>query len=85
MVRIRLSRVGRKNAPKYRVTVADSRKHVTKRFIEVVGFYNPNPRGKEPRVKLNMEKIEDWIKKGAQPTDRVKYLMKLQKQETSAS
>lgn len=84
MVVIRLARVGRTKAPKYRVTVADSRAAVTKKFIEVVGFYNPNPRGQEPKFKLNLEKIESWIKKGAQPTDRVKYIMKLAKEQAEA-
>lgn len=83
MVVIRLSRVGRKKAPKYRVTVADSRHHVTKRFIEVLGIYNPAPSGKAERIKLNLEKVEEWIKKGAQPTDRVKHLIKLAKEAAS--
>lgn len=80
MVVIRLSRVGRKKAPKYRVTVADSRMHVTKKFIEVLGIYNPAPSGKAERIRLNLEKVEAWIQKGAQPTDRVKHLIKLAKQ-----
>jgi small subunit ribosomal protein S16 len=84
MVVIRLSRVGRTKAPKYRVTVADSRASATKKFIEVVGTYNPIPRGQEQKVKLNLEKIDAWIKKGAQPTDRVKYLIKLVKEQTQA-
>jgi len=82
MVVIRLSRVGRTNAPKYRVTVADSRASATKKFIEVVGTYNPVPRGQEKKVILNLEKIEAWIKKGAQPTDRVKHLIKLVKDQS---
>lgn len=81
MVVIRLSRVGRKKAPKYRVTVADSRMHVTKKFIEVLGIYNPAPSGKAERIRLNLEKVDEWIKKGAQPTDRVKHLIKLAKEQ----
>lgn len=77
MVRIRLSRVGRKNAPKYRVTVADSRKHVSKESIEVLGYYNPLARGQEVKLKLDMDKINFWIQRGAQPTDRVRHLIKL--------
>jgi small subunit ribosomal protein S16 len=77
MVVIRLSRVGRTKAPKYRVTVADSRAHATKKFIEVVGIYNPCPRGQEQKVRLNLEKVQAWIQKGAQPTDRVKHIIKL--------
>ncbi len=77
MVVIRLSRVGATNNPKYRVTVADSRKPTCGKFIEVVGTYNPNPRGKEKEVEVNLEKINQWISKGAQPTDRVKKIIKL--------
>lgn len=83
MVVIRLARVGRKKAPKYRVTVADSRAHVTKKFIEVIGVYNPAPQGKAQRIKLNLEKVDEWIKKGAQPTDRVKHLIKLAKEQAT--
>lgn len=84
MVVIRLARFGRTKAPKYRVTVADSRVAATKKFIEVVGFYNPTPRGQELKVKLNLEKVEAWIKKGAQPTDRVKHIIKLAKEQSQS-
>lgn len=77
MVVIRLNRIGSVNKPKYRVTVADSRRPTCGKFIEVVGTYNPNPRGKEKEVEVNLEKIQQWISKGAQPTDRVKKIMKL--------
>lgn len=77
MVVIRLSRIGSVNKPKYRVTVADSRRPTCGKFIEVVGTYNPNPHGKEKEVDVNLEKIQNWISKGAQPTDRVKKIMKL--------
>lgn len=77
MVVIRLSRVGATHTPKYRVTVADSRRPTCGKFIEIVGTYNPNPRGKEKEVELNLEKVNEWISKGAQPTDRVKKIIKL--------
>ncbi len=77
MVVIRLSRIGRKNFPKFRVTVSDSRRSATKKFLEIVGTYSPLAQGKEPKVVLNLEKIQAWVSKGAQPTDRVKHLMKL--------
>jgi small subunit ribosomal protein S16 len=77
MVVIRLSRIGAVNNPKYRVTVADSRRPTCGKFIEVVGTYNPNPRGKEKEVELNLEKVNSWISKGAQPTARVKNIIKL--------
>ena len=77
MVVIRLSRVGAVNNPKYRVTVADSRRPTCGKFIEVVGTYNPNPRGQEKEVDVSLERINHWISKGAQPTDRVKKIIKL--------
>lgn len=76
MVVIRLARFGSKKRPKYRITVADSRKYVTGKFLEILGSYNPTPRGQEPKLVLNMEKAQEWIKKGAQPTLRVQTLMK---------
>ena len=77
MVVIRLSRVGSVNKAKYRVTVADQRRPTCGKFIEIVGTYNPNPRGKEKEVDVNLERINEWISKGAQPTSRVKSIMKI--------
>lgn len=75
-VKIRLRRMGAKKAPFYRVVVADSRYPRDGRFIEEVGIYDPT---KEPSViKLDAEKIEKWISSGAQPTDTVKALLKLE-------
>ena len=74
---IRLARFGAIHQPKYRVTVADSRYCREGRFIEVIGQYNPRPRGKDIEVKINMEKAKAWIKKGAKPTDRVAKLLKM--------
>ncbi|MCB0411145.1 MAG: 30S ribosomal protein S16 [Bdellovibrionales bacterium] len=76
MVVIRLARFGSKHRPKYRVTVADSRKYVTGKFIEVIGYFNPSPRGKEQRLEIDMVKANDWISKGAQPSERVKSLLR---------
>ncbi len=73
-VKIRLRRMGAKKAPFYRVVVADSRFPRDGRFIEEIGFYNPNVDPAE--VKVDAEKAQDWIKKGAQPTDTVKRLFK---------
>ncbi len=82
MVVIRLARGGCTHNPKYRITVADSRRAATGKYIEVLGTYNPTPSGKDPGLVFNLEKANDWIKKGAQPTKRVQYLMK--KAATSA-
>ena len=73
---IRLARFGATHTPKYRITVADSRRFRNSRFIEIIGFYNPKPLGKDVGLKLDLEKANDWIKKGAQPTDRVKTLIR---------
>ena len=72
-VKIRLRRMGKKKAPVYRIIVADSRSPRDGRFIEEVGYYDPM---KEPaEIKLDEEKIQKWIKNGAQPTDTVKALL----------
>ncbi|SET80730.1 30S ribosomal protein S16 [Oceanicella actignis] len=71
-IKIRLARAGSKKRPFYRVVAADSRAPRDGRFIEKLGTYNPLlPKDSEDRVKLNVERIMEWISKGAQPTDRV--------------
>lgn len=73
-VKIRLRRMGAKKAPFYRVVVADSRYPRDGRFIEEIGYYNPMT---EPAdVKIDGEKAKKWISNGAQPTDKVKSLLK---------
>ncbi|MBP3436859.1 MAG: 30S ribosomal protein S16 [Clostridia bacterium] len=73
-VKIRLRRMGAKKAPFYRVVVADNRYPRDGKFIEEIGYYDPM---KEPAViKIDTERANDWIKKGAQPTDTVKSLLK---------
>lgn len=74
MVKIRLRRMGMKKAPFYRVVVADSRYPRDGRFIEEIGYYNPATEPAE--IKIDAEKATEWIKKGAQPTDTVKSLLK---------
>lgn len=74
---IRMARMGAKHDPKYRITVADSRRYVTGKFIDILGFYNPLAQGNEKKVELDLAKVEDWIKKGAQPSERVKHVIKL--------
>ena len=73
-VKIRLRRMGAKKAPFYRVVVADSRFPRDGRFIEELGYFNPNSDPAE--VKLDGDKAKEWIAKGAQPTDTVKALLK---------
>ncbi|MDG0816514.1 30S ribosomal protein S16 [Bdellovibrio svalbardensis] len=74
---IRLARMGAKHEPKYRITVADSRRYVTGKFLDILGTYIPSPKGNDKKVEIDLAKVEEWIKKGAQPTDRVKHVIKL--------
>jgi len=73
MLKIRLARGGAKKRPYYHIVIADSHSPRDGKFIEKVGSYNPMlPRdGDKPRVSLNVERIGEWLTKGAQPTDRV--------------
>lgn len=72
--RIRLKRLGAKKKPFYRIVVADSRAPRDGRFIEEIGFYNPNVNPAE--IKVDGEKAEKWLKCGALPTDTVRSLFK---------
>lgn len=73
-VKIRLKRIGAKKKPFYRIVVADSRSPRDGRFIEELGYYDPL---KEPsEIRVDVEKANSWIAKGAQPTDTVKSLLK---------
>jgi small subunit ribosomal protein S16 len=72
MLKIRLARGGAKKRPYYSIVVADSHSPRDGRFIEKVGAYHPLLKKDDPqRVVLKLERIQEWIKKGAQPTDRV--------------
>lgn len=73
MLRIRLTRVGKKNSPSYRVVVADQRKAVKRSYIEILGHYNPSSNPKE--LVINKERALHWISKGAQASDTVNNLM----------
>ena len=74
MVKIRLTRMGAKKAPSYRVVVADSRYPRDGRFIDEIGFYNPMTT--PATVSIDADKAKEWMVKGAQPTDTVKSLFK---------
>lgn len=76
MVVIRLTRGGSKKRPFYHLVAADKRRARDSRYIERLGFYNPTARGQEIKLNLDRERIEHWIEKGAQPSDRVKALLK---------
>jgi small subunit ribosomal protein S16 len=76
MVKIRLSRGGAKGRPFYHVVVTDQRSKRDGRNIENVGFYNPVASGKDKRLELNVERVKEWVGKGAQLTDKVAALVK---------
>lgn len=74
MVKIRLSRFGRKGRPYYRIVVADERRAVSGKYIEQIGYYHPL--SEPPVIQIDFEKYERWIKNGAKPSDTVKTLIK---------
>jgi small subunit ribosomal protein S16 len=75
-LKIRLSRGGKKKEPFYSIVVADSRSPRDGRFIEKIGTYSPTlPGDAEKRVVLKIERVQEWLAKGAQPTDRVARML----------
>ena len=75
-VKIRLRTMGAKKAPFYRIVVADSRYPRDGRFIEEVGTYDPNQN--PSAIKIDAEKAKKWLSNGAQPTDTVRALLKIE-------
>ncbi len=76
MVIIRLARSGAKKNPYYFITVADERRPRDGSFIERLGFFNPSARGQEERLRVDLDKISEWVSKGAQLSERVQTLVK---------
>jgi small subunit ribosomal protein S16 len=76
MVKIRLSRGGAKGRPFYHIIVADQRAARDGRNIERVGFFNPVAAGKDVRLQLDTERVNAWVAKGAQLSDKVRVLLK---------
>ena len=72
-VKMRLTRMGDKKSPFYRIVVADSRKTRDGEYVDLVGTYNPLKNPEE--VKIDVEKAKKWLSQGAQPTDTVKALL----------
>jgi small subunit ribosomal protein S16 len=82
-VSIRLRREGAKNRPYYKVVVADKRSPRDGKFIEIIGAYDPKKPGHNST--LNIDRVEYWISKGAQPSDTVRSLIKKTKKSTAAA
>jgi len=76
MVTIRLSRGGSKKRPFYHLTVTDSRSARDGRYLERVGFFNPIARGQEERLRVDAERVQFWLDKGATTSERVQNLLK---------
>ncbi|MBU3957068.1 30S ribosomal protein S16 [Patescibacteria group bacterium] len=74
MVKIRLSRTGKRNAPSYRIVVADSRAKRNGKIIEKLGFYDPKT--KPITVKFDRKRLDYWLSQGAQLTEGVKKIIK---------
>ena len=76
MVKIRLARRGSKKRPFYHIVAADSAKSLSGRYIEKLGFFNPVARGAEELLRVEMARVEYWVKQGAHLTPRVAKLLK---------
>lgn len=81
MVKIRLRREGSKGRPYYRIVVADGRARREGAFIEMIGTYDPMKEKDE--AKIDLEKAEEWIKKGAQPSETVMSIIKKARKATA--
>ncbi|MBL6748997.1 MAG: 30S ribosomal protein S16 [Nevskia sp.] len=76
MVKIRLARAGAKKRPFYHVVATESRSSRDGRFIERLGYYNPNAKGGEQKLVVDRARVEYWQGQGAQVSERVAYLVK---------
>jgi small subunit ribosomal protein S16 len=76
MVSIRLSRAGAKKRPFYHLVVTDSRNRRDGRYIERLGFFNPLGKESEENLRVDLDRVDYWLGQGAQPSDRVKNLLK---------
>ena len=74
-VKLRLTRVGKTKQPEYRIVAADSRSPRDGRFIEILGHYNP--RTDPSTLSVDNDKAVNWLRQGAQPTDRVRKLLEI--------
>lgn len=71
--KIKLQRVGTKNQPKYRVVIQETREKLGGKVVDILGIYHPR---QEPSLfEVSQEKVQDWLKKGAQPTEKVRILL----------
>ena len=84
MVTIRLSRSGAKKRPFYHIVVTDSRRRRDGNYKENIGFFNPMAVGGEEKLRVDAARVEYWLSKGAQPSDRVASLLRQQQKQQAA-
>ena len=80
MLKIKLSRLGKRKQPFYRIIVAEAKSKRDGAYIDVLGTYNPMVSPKE--IKIDVAKYDDWVKKGAQPTETIAGIYKLNLKKT---
>ena len=85
MVSIRLSRAGAKKNPFYHLVVSDSRNRRDGRYIERLGYYNPVGKSHEENLRIDLERVDHWLKIGAKPSERVAVLIKASRKAAAAS
>ena len=85
MVTIRLTRRGARNSPYYHVVVTDHRKRQGGKSLELVGFFNPVARKAEPKLRLDLPRIDHWVSVGAQVSERVEQLVKTYRKQAVAA
>jgi len=84
MVTIRLTRRGARNSPFYHLVVTDSRKRQGGKSLEQVGFFNPVARRSEPKLRIDLPRIEYWMGQGAQQSERVQHLVSVYRKQAPA-
>lgn len=75
-LKIRLQRFGATHAPVYRLVAAESSSRRDGRFVELLGHYNPQARGNEPKFKIHLDRVDYWLSVGAKPTETVVGLLR---------
>jgi small subunit ribosomal protein S16 len=85
MVSIRLSRAGAKKQPFYHVVITDSRNRRDGRYIERVGYFNPVGKDHEENLRIDIDRVDHWIGRGAQTSERVASLLKVHRSAQAAN
>ena len=83
-LKIRMARAGTKKRPFYHIVVADSRAPRDGRYIERLGYYNPVGRSHEENLRIDLERVDHWLRTGARPSPRVAALIKAQRKAVAA-